>query len=54
MKLYISIEGVESKEQVEFLMKQKYHSIQGYYFKPLPVDGFEALLAKNGASKLYN
>ena len=35
-------------------MKQNCHSIQGYYFTPLPLDVFEALLAKNGAGKIYN
>jgi EAL domain-containing protein (putative c-di-GMP-specific phosphodiesterase class I) len=35
-------EGVENKQQVEFLEKAECHKIQGYYFsKPLPVDELE-------------
>lgn len=38
-------EGVETKEQVEFIREQGGRCVQGYYFyKPLPAEEFEALL----------
>jgi diguanylate cyclase (GGDEF)-like protein len=38
-------EGVENKEQLEFLNRLGCCEIQGYYFhRPLPVDAFESLL----------
>lgn len=44
--LYVTAEGVETKEQVEFLRKVKCNDIQGYYFsKPLIATEFEKLLA---------
>ncbi|MGG3466486.1 EAL domain-containing protein [Neobacillus pocheonensis] len=40
--LEVIAEGVESKEQVEFLVNAKCHKIQGYYYsKPLPIDELE-------------
>ncbi|NTW05069.1 MAG: bacteriohemerythrin [Peptococcaceae bacterium] len=37
MNLKVIAEGVENKEQLDFLYQQKCHQIQGYYFsKPLP------------------
>ena len=40
-------EGVETKEQYEFLKESGCDVIQGYYFsKPLPVDDFSKLLEK--------
>lgn len=45
--LYITAEGVEDKEQLEFLNKTKCNDIQGYYFsKPLPAAEFEEMLGK--------
>ena len=44
LKLSVVAEGVESKEQYEFLRKHDCDMIQGYYFsKPLPADEFEKL-----------
>ncbi len=44
--LYITAEGVETKEQFRFLQKMKCNTIQGYYFsKPLPEDNYGSLLA---------
>ncbi len=44
--LRITAEGVETKEQVEFLRNLKCDDIQGYYFsKPLQAQEFEKLLA---------
>ena len=35
-------EGVETKEEVEYLREIKCNSIQGYYFcKPIPLKEFE-------------
>lgn len=43
--LKITAEGVETKNQVEFLVKLKCDDIQGYYFsKPLPCVEFEKIL----------
>ena len=40
-------EGVETKEQLEFLKDAGCNMIQGYYFdKPLPKDEFEKRLKK--------
>ena len=41
--MQIVAEGIETREQVDFLAKQQCDLIQGYYFaKPLPVNEFEA------------
>ena len=43
--LYVTGEGVEKKEQVEFLKNIDCDSIQGFYYsKPLPVEEYEKLL----------
>jgi diguanylate cyclase (GGDEF)-like protein len=45
--LTITAEGVETKEQVEFIHKLQCTDIQGFYFsKPLPVDEYEKLISK--------
>ena len=42
MKIPVVAEGVETKEQVEFLKKRGCEMVQGYYFsRPLPPDEFE-------------
>lgn len=44
--LHITAEGVETKEQVEFLRDLKCDDIQGYYFsKPIPCGQYEKALA---------
>lgn len=44
--LYVTAEGVESEDQVDFLKDMKCDSIQGYYYsRPLPKDEFGKLLA---------
>jgi EAL domain-containing protein (putative c-di-GMP-specific phosphodiesterase class I) len=41
-------EGVEAKEEVEFLERQGCDMIQGYYFgRPMPAAEFEKLLQQN-------
>ncbi|MFA6197173.1 MAG: EAL domain-containing protein [Sulfurimonas sp.] len=41
-------EGVETKEQLDFLLEEGCHDIQGYYYsKPLPEDAFKEFLLKN-------
>lgn len=44
LNLYIVAEGIETKEQVEFLKEQDCSCVQGYYFyKPMPAAEFEKL-----------
>jgi EAL domain-containing protein (putative c-di-GMP-specific phosphodiesterase class I) len=51
LNLKIIAEGVESKEQKDFLIKNGCENIQGYYYsKPIPADKFEVFLV-NGSSK---
>lgn len=45
MNLPIIVEGVETKEQAEFLIKMKVRYAQGYlFYRPMHVDDFEELL----------
>lgn len=47
LNIGIIAEGVETKAQVEFLLKQNCHVMQGYYFgKPVPADLFEKYYIK--------
>lgn len=42
LNMKIVAEGIESREQVEFLTEQECDLIQGYFFaKPMPIDEFE-------------
>jgi EAL domain-containing protein (putative c-di-GMP-specific phosphodiesterase class I) len=48
MGMSIVAEGVESREQLEYLINHKCHKIQGYiYSKPIPQDEIEKLLEIN-------
>ncbi|MBA4382975.1 MAG: hypothetical protein C0406_10455, partial [Sideroxydans sp.] len=45
--LNVIAEGVETKEQQDFLDLRGCHAFQGYYFgKPMPLEQFEKLLGK--------
>ncbi len=45
LELEVLAEGVETEEQLDFLLTQNCHLFQGYLFgKPLPLDTFEAAL----------
>lgn len=45
LKLRIISEGVETQEQVDFLVAAGCHMAQGYFFaKPMPIDDFESLM----------
>ena len=45
MNLPIIVEGVETKEQAEFLSKMKVRYAQGYlFYRPMHIDDFEALI----------
>ncbi len=47
LKMKVVAEGVETKEQLDFLREQRCHEIQGYYLaKPLPVDEFRDFVRK--------
>lgn len=46
--LEVVAEGVETREQLQFLYNENCNIVQGFYFcKPLPLDEFESLLSKN-------
>ena len=48
LNLKIIAEGVETKEQLEFLKKEKAIIVQGYlYSKPLPANELSSILSKN-------
>jgi EAL domain-containing protein (putative c-di-GMP-specific phosphodiesterase class I) len=48
LKMKIVAEGVEIKEQVDFLASENCDMIQGYYYaKPMPVNEFEELVARD-------
>lgn len=52
LNLPVIAEGVDKKEQVDFLRGVGCEYIQGYYFaKPMPADEYEALIAKQEAFK---
>lgn len=47
LNMRIVAEGVEKKEQVDFLAKQQCDMIQGYYFaKPMPADEYEQRMSE--------
>jgi len=47
LDLDVIAEGIESKEQAEFLKSKKCAYVQGhYYYHPLPLDEITALLSK--------
>lgn len=49
MNLEVVAEGVETREQLEYLRDAGCDYVQGYYFaRPMPVDEFVALLKKSG------
>ena len=48
LKIDVICEGVETKEQADFLVKLGCNNAQGFlYSKPIPKAEFEALLAQN-------
>src|SRR5581483_12010725 len=48
LRLTVVAEGVETKEQIDFLKQHACDEFQGYYFsKPIPADEFIKLLHKN-------
>ena len=48
MGLGVIVEGVETREQLDFLNNCMCDEIQGfYYFKPMPVNEIEELLKKS-------
>lgn len=53
LDMIVVAEGVETKEQVEFLKQTDCGLVQGYYFaRPMPIEAFEEkLLSKRGENK---
>ena len=52
MNMRTIAEGVETKEQYEFLRDQDCDVIQGFYFaKPMKADDFAALLRKEAKTE---
>lgn len=48
LRLKVIAEGVETREQLDFLAEHGCHEFQGYYFrKPQPADDFSKLLREN-------
>lgn len=49
LNMGIVAEGIETREQVDFLAEHDCDLIQGYYFaKPMPVEEFETKVEKDG------
>jgi EAL domain-containing protein (putative c-di-GMP-specific phosphodiesterase class I) len=54
LDLEVVAEGVETREQLQFLYNANCNIVQGFYFcKPLPLNEFENLLSKNANGFLY-
>ena len=52
LNIPVLAEGVETKEQVEFLIQNRCYTIQGYYFsKPIPSQNIEKLLRESKEKK---
>ena len=52
LKVRIVAEGVEDIHQLEWLKLKGCHQYQGFYFSaPVPVDGFDRLLAREASAK---
>jgi len=52
LKLEIIAEGVEKKEQLDFLVNEGCYNIQGYYFsKPLPADECKEFIIAHSKGK---
>jgi len=51
LRLKVIAEGVETREQLDFLTELGCHEFQGYYFKkPQPADDFSKLLRENAGA----
>lgn len=54
LELDIIAEGVETKEQLDFLTKNGCDNIQGYYYnKPMPIKEIEVILSKTDSNANY-
>jgi hypothetical protein len=52
LKVKMIAEGVETKEQADFLLSEGCANMQGYYFyKPMPVEDYSKLIIKNKDDK---
>ena len=51
LNLKLIAEGVETREQVEYLRQRKVDSLQGYYFaRPMPIEVFPIWLERYNKS----
>ena len=52
MQLHVVVEGVETREQIDFLKEIGNHYVQGYYFsKPVETMIYEGMLKKEQINK---
>ena len=54
LSLTVVAQGIETRDQAEFLRQHACDELQGFYFnRPLPADQFEQLLQAQAAGTTY-
>jgi EAL domain-containing protein (putative c-di-GMP-specific phosphodiesterase class I) len=55
LNLTIVAEGVETREQEDYLRNSSCNEMQGFYFsKPIPAQEFELLFSRSLSEKIYS